>query len=760
MNPRTLSAWTICLALAVVSFSLPKNATGGRATESPIFPAKFATLYVDGANNLAGGIIHLHNDTEKELSISLVARDFISKTTNKGLNAKTVFFGPADSTGQPILKAKISAKETLAVRIDVSNLWEAGESEATLYNHGVEIGKLVALKYRPPFNVKLVSATPDKPELSFYDKKRQQITLRNEDNMTYTVHWSIEVDGTIGQNPDQKAGGSSSVTLAPNSSSSFHVVPAPEWFSAAGLFRTETLDGTITLTLQPPGSTADPGWPVKVIPFKARLDWVPELTRELIGYVIILILLAGGGGCSLVLSHWVPNQLARAKLKDRLGQLAERIRELSSRIESRLQVSLRVARHRLVAELYTRQSISAELPSVFATVTQQSDSLEKLIEQVAEIDRMLRNLEQLALDGGPPSRLEAAERLLKNAKDLISRIDPPQADLQSAQKLAAEAKGALEKMDQKDEPFAQRLLDRLTQLHALRVQAGPVANPPPAGVDPKYDVFRVTLAKLFATADSLHRTAARDIPVTDYGPLDNCVTKIEFVRDYVALLDGLSAEMRAKLATGPDFHACITAHSADKLRAAKQILRQMQQRIFPTDIIEAIKNAQTPPRIRMEPATVRQFSPNNFSVDFPRPEFNTSAALKEVNCEWDYYHDGLTEFGWQVWHYFPVATKKNKAHTLKARFADSSGSAIVANGKPVDIQKDFEIIPETPPQFGDRNKAELVRLVVALFVALLGLLSGAHEQLLKLDLIPAGVAVFLLGFGADSIKNVLIPKVK
>ena len=31
---------------------------------------------------------------------------------------------------------------------------------------------------------------------------------------------------------------------------------------------------------------------------------------------------------------------------------------------------------------------------------------------------------------------------------------------------------------------------------------------------------------------------------------------------------------------------------------------------------------------------------------------------------------------------------------------------------------------------------------------------------LKLDLIPAAVAVFLLGFGADSIKNLLVPKEK
>jgi hypothetical protein len=34
-----------------------------------------------------------------------------------------------------------------------------------------------------------------------------------------------------------------------------------------------------------------------------------------------------------------------------------------------------------------------------------------------------------------------------------------------------------------------------------------------------------------------------------------------------------------------------------------------------------------------------------------------------------------------------------------------------------------------------------------------GLIAGAKEQLLKLDLLPALVAVFMVGFGADQIKN-------
>ena len=47
---------------------------------------------------------------------------------------------------------------------------------------------------------------------------------------------------------------------------------------------------------------------------------------------------------------------------------------------------------------------------------------------------------------------------------------------------------------------------------------------------------------------------------------------------------------------------------------------------------------------------------------------------------------------------------------------------------------------------------------MALVIALFGLIAGAKEQLLKLDLVAALVAIFMLGFGADQIKNLLTQK--
>jgi hypothetical protein len=48
---------------------------------------------------------------------------------------------------------------------------------------------------------------------------------------------------------------------------------------------------------------------------------------------------------------------------------------------------------------------------------------------------------------------------------------------------------------------------------------------------------------------------------------------------------------------------------------------------------------------------------------------------------------------------------------------------------------------------------ELLRLSLALGIAAFGLIVGAREQILKLDLLPALIAIFLLGFGSDRMKN-------
>ena len=85
----------------------------------------------------------------------------------------------------------------------------AGEATAHLSNYGEPIGTLRATKWRPPFAVTILSATPDKPEFTFTKGESCRITLKNADPMTYQVAVSMEVDGGASD---------AHVTLSPNSS--------------------------------------------------------------------------------------------------------------------------------------------------------------------------------------------------------------------------------------------------------------------------------------------------------------------------------------------------------------------------------------------------------------------------------------------------------------------------------------------------------------------------------------------------------------
>jgi hypothetical protein len=58
--------------------------------------------------------------------------DFVSKTIGRSLGTQAEFFEGAATAGLHILERKLKPNETLAVRLVVKNLWEAGESSALL----------------------------------------------------------------------------------------------------------------------------------------------------------------------------------------------------------------------------------------------------------------------------------------------------------------------------------------------------------------------------------------------------------------------------------------------------------------------------------------------------------------------------------------------------------------------------------------------------------------------------------------------------
>jgi hypothetical protein len=233
--------------------------------------------------------------------------------------------------------------------------------------------------------------------------------------------------------------------------------------------------------------------------------------------------------------------------------------------------------------------------------------------------------------------------------------------------------------------------------------------------------------------------------------------------------------------------------SGRALREASLLIQEMREDVYEEDILKEIGKPNQA-EITFDTQKTRPFQPVFFSIQFKDSRFNSAAALERLLCEWK-FPDELFEHTWHVCHYFsgcepatipPVsATQPAKTHgaPCHAEHADA-GSTKRSMRSPFAktvIRKSFDIYatisgkqanksPERYPPLQlmmvvqiqsstttERSRlwAEVLQFAIAFGVALAGLLSGALDQLYKLDIMAASIAIIGLGFGASSIKNLL-----
>lgn len=753
-------------------------------------------LSVDPATNAASGLIYLSNPTEKAIPLSLSADDFKSSTSAYGLNTKTVFaVQPPSGTPAPaqqVLVTTLEPSATIAVKVDVSSFWEAGEAIADLRNFGIPIGKLRATKWRPPFAVKIVAPVPDKPEFTFTKGNKRQITLKNDDAMTYLVAVDAEVDGTW--SPPE------TVTLPPSSSVTVKLDPPKAWFPGSAGVKETVRDGNIRLKWQVANTGGQPV-PERIMPFKARLNALSEFWQALWGYLFVLFFLTLGGVCSMVLSNWVPNRLSRADAEEQLNDLARQTTGLSTRIDSGLRVFLRVERNRLHRLLRSRWIFSANFPEVVKQVSDKIAALGRQVDLARQLDRAREALEPLLQSEPIPVKIDEIDRDLQKSADLLRRCDCTGVDFDAAKTLILGATDRIGKMDSIDEVVAAKLTDRIKSLQSYLekdAEAGALKE------------LKTLFPKLF---ESFRAAANEKLEPRKYSLVDFVTARLDLIRRYQGHFNpNPPLPNFPKQKEGVKyFHT----NTITGLRRANLLLKEIKEGFYVEDIERAIQKNEV--KIVVEPAAPVEDQLLRFSIRFDSEELNEASAREELRCEWDFGHNAgaasptvpgapevpglenlketpfkvptvnnLTETGWEAFHYFPPPRRgcrdglrqflrgfwpwRKRASnpypitaTFSKRFPDldppdpDSPQPVVVS-PPLVIQRNIKV--SEPPESGgsDRNLAEGVRLGIALIIALIGLLAGARDQLTKLDLIPAAIAVFLLGFGADTIKNLISPK--
>lgn len=707
-------------------------------------------LSVDPTTNTAGGLLYLSNPTDKEISLSLSADDFKSQTTGLGLNTKVVFAAPAQSTGGPVYDATLAAGKTAPVKVDVSNFVEAGEAIAHLYNFGQPIGTLRAAKWRPAFAVKIMSATPDKPKFTFTKNQPRQITLKNDDAMTYPVAVAVEVDGIWSA--------AARVTLTPNGSASLYLNPRNEWFPRSAAVKESIRDGTIKIQWPAPGAGAQPPKAERIIPFEAHLNSVGEFWQTFWGYLFVLGFLTVGGVCSMLLSNWVPNRLSRADIEEQLNDLARQTTGLSSRIDSGLRVLLRVERNRLHGLLRSRSVFSANFPDLVKRCSDKMAVLAQQIDLAGQLDRAREALEPLQQSDPIPAKITLIDHDLQNAADLLRRRDCKPEDLEKAKKLILGAADRIAKMDQTDAELVAELRGRIDW---LKTYVTPATEP-----DALKELKKLC-PKLFSSFDP---SVGADLKPSQYSSVDLITAQLELVRQYQAYYN-----VNPPPPSFPRQEEGVKYFHTDTLtglRRADLFLKEIKAGIFVEDVERAMADGRA--EIIVEPSPVED-QLARFTIHFRSEDLNTAWARDELRCDWDFGHNNLTETillaspaGWEAYHYFPRQPRgfwrwrwpwkkrQSKQYQVKATF--SRKTPVEGDAPPLEIVKSIDVSPAPESRSTDRNFAEGVRLAIALAIALIGLLAGAREQLTKLDLIPAAIAVLLLGFGADTIKNLISPK--
>lgn len=738
------------LVLTVALFLFAPGTSNGQTTGLKVLTP--VEITIDDSTGAGNTVVNLRNESDEEKHVFLK----VTVAGPKGSSAK-FYFAEIEKPTERVEEydAKLAKDEVKKVLLYAENVWDAGDIEADLNNETAVLTK-IRMK-RSPFNIKFDGATPDKADVAFINEQPSPIRLKNEDARPYPITWKLLFNGA-----DLCSG---NVTLPPSGVGLLNCSPTiNRGFSRfKDLLKPETTDGHV-LELYPSSSVQGLGNrpPVKTLSVSGSVSHYGLFAQQVWGYVIIVGVLILGGLTSLFLSQALPNRLQRVKLEEQIEELAKSTRDLSSHVESKLQVVLRLERSRIRGVLNSRRSWSPDFQGAVTMSTPDLARLKVRVGLAQQMDVVLRRLANMLPHGVPPQQVDAVEAEVRAAAVRIGKTAPTDADMEAAQSAITKASDLVERLNQPDPTFGHELAKQTT---AIRGE-----------IDTNFratsDTFKRIVKEVPSPDETLQKISGTppDIPADSYVEVDMAIEKMSLIRDYVLLHDARTGDAKDRLLE-PEKRLIefLQTDNFHDLRNARLLFREMKDDVYSNRIGQQLNNDAAV--IEIDPRVAYHGAPTELCVHFLNPSLNSAAARDEWKCTWN-FGDGLEETGWTVCHYFlipPSLGRRIKRRLrlpylykfpIEARFeqrteqTDSSPAA-----GPFVLNKELEVRSSAESgALRGRAWTEGLRLAAALLIAVFGLVAGARDQLTKLDILPGLVAVFLVGFGADTIKNLLTPK--
>lgn len=227
---------------------------------------------------------------------------------------------------------------------------------------------------------------------------------------------------------------------------------------------------------------------------------------------------------------------------------------------------------------------------------------------------------------------------------------------------------------------------------------------------------------------------------------DRTLAKLGLIRQFLQIYHvAADPELRTQLEKQMErFRAALSLDSGEATYRAQLYLREMQEGVYPDDLAQAVHGNGA--HIEIDPPAPMVNDVVRFAVRFDDPRLNNAAARTEFDLRWNFGHDHYGEIGWEPFHYFP------QGGSFPVCFEFQSAG----DKQPLTVKRDVTIAAVNQRWYQrDRNRAELGRFLITLMPAMFGLLSGAREQLLKMDMASAVFTIFMLGFSSDTVKNLV-----
>ena len=641
----------------------------------------------------------------------------------------------------------------------MARLWDSGQSTAILKNgeediptvSGAPRSVLTAVRIPVTYEVQIEGAGDATPEIVFSRGDKTLVRVVNADAMNYRFQWQLRVGSTLraSRNPYLELPGHGSAYLdLTDAAPAISVVEG-------GTIKDQIAPGELVLQ---PILDAEVGLPPiapKIIPVSLRLQYWGGALQQASNIFWVFLLLTLGGMTSIWVHCGMPNTTRALAITRSVVELTAKVEGIGPDITSHSRVMLAGRLTRIQADLRSTWWI---FPSFSATLDASEKELQMVTEWVNvayEVSMVLRGAGEKMQSGFPPTVLiwirekcDCALSHFESGFTTPAELKHMHDDLEQAQQyLAAGSQGGA-------------LADLEHEIQEREARLGPLLDSIKAAFPNRFD----------GLCDQVRSQVGKPAGPASYLDRDTLSLKVDLLCQVADLLkragpsgapghrsqdDAEHALLDANLPRALDY---IRTDAPETLRLARLIVTEMRQGVYETDLLAEIKAS--PPRIvvMQDPIQCDNGAPVHFAVRFLRQLLNDAPAAAEWTCMWDFGDGSVRETGWGVYHWF----RNNAPHRISVSIVNLNGDSVL--GQPLTLDVNVGAKAQRLPWYRralrvGRPHAETMleasRLAMVLTLAVFGLVGSAQHQAQTLTVLQAAGAVFALGFGADTLKNLI-----